>query len=61
MEQITAEERLGESAWDWHDAPPACPECGSADVETYDAEYEGGFLLHPEHIECLNPKCEVNK
>ena len=59
-DKITQEEILGEGPADWYD-PPRCPECGSTDVETYDAEYEDGFLLHQAHIQCNNPECEVNQ
>lgn len=50
-EQIPAEERLGESAWDWHDAPPACPECGGTEWThtPYDRRANA-----PEVVECDN-------
>ena len=59
---MTREEILGvgEGPADWYDLP-RCPECGSEDVEVYNAEYEDGFLLHPRTVECQNPECEVNQ
>ena len=60
MNRRELEERLCETASEHYD-PPRCPECGSEDVEVYEAEYEDGFLLHPLTVECHNPKCEVNQ
>jgi len=50
-------ELLGETL-DEHYPGPECPECGERErLDIHKAEYEDGFLLHPAHVDCLNPDC----